>query len=82
MVGGGHELTQSLIVNLDTFGMTIGPNMTGSGRYLHACAHFRHNNGSNYVIAAGGRDSSSATLTTSEILNADNAENAPWSPGK
>ena len=75
MVGGFYKPTQSLIVNLDTFNVTKGPDLAGSGRYAHACAHIRHNNGSNFVIATGG----AGTDDTSEILNTDNA--LQWSPG-
>ena len=83
MIGGNKYPKSTLIVNSNIFNIyTSGPDLAGDGRYQHACAHIKHKNGSNYVIAAGGHDSSSATLTTSEILNADNAENAPWSPGK
>ena len=80
LVGGAGNPKQSLIVNLDTFEMTTGPNLTGRGRTDHACAHIRHYNGSNYVIAAGGGPDTD-TLTTSEVLNVDNALNL-WSPGK
>ena len=79
MVGGQYKLNskQSLIVNSDTFEMTKGPDLAESGRYLHACAHIRHNNGSNFVIATGGANGYG--LDTSEILNADNA--LQWSRG-
>ena len=81
MVGGipNNNLNRSLIVNSDTFEMTRGPDLAGSGRYSHVCAHIRHNNGSNYVIAAGGMSAGQYT-DTSEILDVDNVSNG-WYPG-
>ena len=57
----------------------IGASLTGNGRQDHACAHIRHINGSNYVIAAGGKSGGTYT-DTSEILDADNVSNG-WFSG-
>ena len=57
-----------------------GPNLIGDGRINHACAHIRANNGSDYVIAAGGL-SNGVVLNTSEILLVSAVSNS-WRPGK
>ena len=82
---GGYYSTRTVIVTLENFQMTKGPDLGGNGRQYHSCAHIRHNNGSNYVIAAGGRyyeDNENHYLDTSEILNADEVFSNGWSPGK
>ena len=81
ITGGYFQPLQSLVIQSDTFEMTSGPDLAGSGRWSHACAHIRHKNGSNYVIAVGGFIGGESTeLDTSEIYNADDSSNV-WSPG-
>ena len=80
MVGGVPNPTRSLIFNSNTFEMTRGPDLAGSGRSYHTCSHIRHDNGSNYVIVSGGTINGE-WLSTSEILDADNASSG-WTPGK
>ena len=73
---------RTIMVNFNTLEMTRGPDLAGSGRTWHVCAHIRHNNGTNYVIAAGGQHSNNAKhkLDDSEIFNVDNPSNV-WYPG-
>ena len=79
IIGGANSPKKTFLVHYKTFKMTKGEDLTGSGRKAHACAHIRHNNGSNYVIAAGGSSAGEYT-DTSEILDVDNASNG-WYPG-
>ena len=62
-----------------TFGTLTHP------RYHLACAQIKHSNGSNFIIAVGGKyrdeDSHGVSLDTTEILNVDLVSNS-WSPGK
>ena len=63
-----------------------GPNLwQNGGRVAHSCAHIKHNNGSNYVIVAGGH-SFQDIHSTSEILNTDDCDLYDcfrgWYPGK
>ena len=84
IIVGGYHPTRTLIVNLVTFQMTKGPDLTGNGRGYHACAYISHNNGSNFVIAAGGRyyeDNGNHYLDTSEILNVDKVTSNGWFSG-
>ena len=79
IIGGAKSPKLTFLVNTKTFELTHGAILIGSGRQDHACAHIRHNNGSIYVIAAGGSSAGEYT-DTSEILDADNESNG-WSPG-
>ena len=63
----------------------LGPKLRqDGGRKGHSCTHIKHNNGSNYVIVAGGY--SNVSQSTSEILNTDlcNEHACPssWYPGE
>ena len=87
IMGGKDYPKQSLIVQTPIlpqvdFDFTTGPNLIGDGRYDHACAHIMHNNGSNYVIAAGGFDDNVNFLDTSEILKKADDGSIEWSLGK
>ena len=84
IIVGGYYPTRTLIVNLVTFEMTKGPDLTGNGRGYHSCAYISHNNGSNFVIAAGGRyyeDNGNHYLDTSEILDVDKVSSNGWFSG-
>ena len=60
-----------------------GPDLDGYGRTNHACAHIRADNGSNYVIAAGGLNNNEVVLDTSEILQVIHPiYSSIWRPGK
>ena len=79
IIGGVKFPQKTLLVHSKTLEMIPGEVLTGNGRHSLACAHIRHNNGSNYVIAAGGM--SEGTFTdTSEILDVENTLNG-WHPG-
>ena len=64
----------------------LGPKLLqDGGRRSHSCTHIKHNNGSHYVIVAGGY--SNVSQSTSEILNTDlcNEHACPtssWYPGE
>ena len=80
------ETTRTLWLELhsDTFSpITEGPSMIGNGRINHACTTIRADDGSNYVIAAGGLDGKDFNhlLETSEILHIDNDLSGSFSPG-
>ena len=90
LIGGEDNPKHTLIVSFpdltrNKMFMTIGPELRGNGRYGHACAHIRHRNGSNYVIAVGGvtggKKPSEGLLDTMEILNGDDVSNG-WSEGE
>ena len=82
IMGGKSYPKRSLIVRTPILlDFTEGPNLIGHGRYNHACAHIRHNNGSNYVIVVGGYDVDGNIRDSSEILDVDNMSNGGWSPG-
>ena len=57
----------------------VGPDLNGNGRTNHACAQIRHDNGSSYVIAAGGLINA-VVLDTSEIL--EMTVPLKWRPGE
>ena len=88
------ETTRTLWLELhsDTFSpITEGPSMIGNGRINHACTTIRADNGSIYVIAAGGFKAvtldgldgkENPVLETSEILHIDNDLSGSFSPGK
>ena len=80
LMGGYYNNTKSLIVNINSFEMTKGPDLTGNGRHSHACAQIKHVNGSNFVIVVGGF-SKSYYLSSSEVLDAENPSKG-WSTGK
>ena len=66
---------------------TSGPKLwQNGGRMAHSCVHIKHNNGSNYVIAAGGYSDYEEILSTSEILNTDDCDlddcSSDWYPGE
>ena len=77
---------RTLMVNLDNFEMTRGPDLKEYGRLTHSCAHIRHSNGSNFIIAVGGQyyNDGYHYSDTTEILDADEASkpNGCWNPGK
>ena len=90
LLGGSDHPTRSLFVDFEhmTVGdtrFTRGPDLAGHGRYHLACAQIKHSNGSNFIIAVGGKyrdeDSHGVSLDTTEILNVDLVSNG-WSPGK
>ena len=56
LIGGPGNMKGSLIVDLNNFEMTLGPDLTGDGRREHVCTKFSHQNGTNYVVVAGGND--------------------------
>ena len=74
IIGGLFEPVKTFVIHSDTFEMTKGPDLTCAGRYDLGCAHIRHKNGSNYVIAAGGNYGHNG-LDTSEILNVNSSSN-------
>ena len=88
------EATRTLWLELyyDHFSKTTeGPSMIGNGRINHACTTIRADNGSIYVIAAGGFKAvtldgldgeENPVLETSEILRIDNDLSGSFSPGK
>ena len=85
MIGGNKYPKSTLIVNSNIFNIyTSGPDLAGDGRYQHACAHIKHKNGSNYVIAVGGylinEPDNNVALQTTEILDVDNK--GSWVTGK
>ena len=81
IIGGSYKPSATLWLELyyDHFNSTTeGPKLNGYGRINHACATIRADNGSIYVIAAGGLVvSGNVVLDTSEILSEDG-----WHPGK
>ena len=81
MIGGKDFPERTLTVNWsneDIFAQ--GPDLwQNGGRAAHSCAQIKHNNGSKYVIAAGGYNEESHY--TSEILNVDDLTSG-WYPGK
>ena len=80
MIGGLDDPKKTSIFDVKTNSFTTGPELwQNCGRLMHACAHIRHKNGSNYVIAASGYTIESHF--TSEILNADDLSSG-WSPGE
>ena len=86
IIGGVKFPQKTLLVHSKTFEMIPGEVLTGSGRHSLTCAHIRHNNGSNYVIAAGGYSDYEEILSTSEILNTDDCNlddcSSDWYPGE
>ena len=87
IIGGKDEPKQSLIVQTPIlprvhFDYTVGPNLIGDGRYFHACTCIRHNNGSKFVIAVGGKDDHENYLDTSETLEVADADDNQWTQGK
>ena len=60
LLGGQDHPTRSLFVDFEhmTVGdtrFTRGPDLAGHGRYHLACAQIKHSNGSNFIIAVGGK---------------------------
>ena len=85
IVGGFFHPTSTLIVDTWNFeSMFEGPQLAGVGRTGHTCTHIKHNNGSNYVIVAGGYTLHGLFLDTSEILiiNDDDVSSSRWITGK
>ena len=86
LTGGDDNPRGTLMVNLENFEMTSGPYLKENGRLAHSCAHIRHSNGSNFIIAVGGQyyDNGYHYTDTTEILDADEASkpNGCWNPGK
>ena len=93
LIGGEDNPKLTLIVSFDPFSdltknkifYTTGPELIGNGRHKHACAHIRHRNGSNYVLAVGGieggKEFNEGLLDTVEILNGDDVSSG-WSVGE
>ena len=89
LTGGYYNPSKTLIVNLNNFETTGGPNFNVSNRESHACSKISHPNGTNYIIVAGGSGSKyGATVTvdyeyneSTEILDVDNI-NRGWYQGK
>ena len=86
MIGGRKHPNRTLIGAGSAWSLTHGPNLwQNGGRTSHSCTHIKHNNGSHYVIVAGGY--SNVSQSTSEILNTDlcNEHACPtssWYPGE
>ena len=85
MIGGSNHPNRTLIGANSAWSWTHGPNLwQNGGRKGHSCTHIKHNNGSSYVIVAGGY--SNVSQSTSEILNTDlcNEHACPssWYPGE
>ena len=86
MIGGSNHPNRTLIGANSAWSWTHGPNLwQNGGRRAHSCTHIKHNNGSNYVIVAGGH-SFQDIHSTSEILNTDDCDLYDcfrgWYPGK
>ena len=84
---GGYP-KRSLIITFgggDTITMERGPDLIGKGRFSHACASIRKDDGSIYVIAAGGSPGDvqpgQAHLATSEGLLNTVDDDEDWFPG-
>ena len=83
---GGHDFPNWTLIGANSaWSWTHGPNLwQNGGRKGHSCTHIKHNNGSSYVIVAGGY--SNVSQSTSEILNTDlcNEHSCPssWYPGE
>ena len=82
--GGGYK-DNTLIVRFDDFEMYEGPKLI-NGRRRHGCGKFRHPNGTNYVIVAGGSGQSGQSnghvpgaISSVEILNVDSSNEDGWS---
>ena len=85
--GGGYK-NNTLIVRYEDFEMYEGPTLI-NGRTAHGCGQFRHPNGTNYVIVAGGSGQSGPTqlngftpggpISSIEILNVDSSNEDGWS---
>ena len=56
LIGGPGNMKGSLIVDLNNFEMSSGPDLTGDGRREHVCTKFSHKNETNYVVVAGGNE--------------------------
>ena len=69
----------SLIVDLNNFKMSSGPDLTGIGRRDHMCTKFSYKNG-NYVLVAGGKDLDNTPNLMTEILNVNDISRG-WIPG-
>ena len=86
LVGGTFRPKSTLIVDVFNFEAKFeGPKLLGGGRSGAACAHIVHNNGSNYVIVAGGdRHTTSEPLDTTEILivNEYDISQSKWITGR
>ena len=86
MIGGHDHPNRTLIGAGSAWSWTHGPTLRqNGGRKSHSCTHIKHNNGSHYVIVAGGY--SNVSQSTSEILNTDlcNEHACPtssWYPGE
>ena len=70
LTGGNKNNGKTMIVELSNFKMVPGPYMEWA-RYDHGCSQFKHSNGTNFVIVAGGSESEYGKLDSVEILNAD-----------
>ena len=85
MIGGSDKPRSTLIVKTRYEGWLdfsdIGPDLIGDGRTHHVCASIRHDNGSTYVIAAGGFING-VVLDTSEILEIEITSPFNWRQGK
>ena len=86
ILGGNIAATKTYIVNSKVgvnWEWHDGPDLPGDGRFQHACAHIKHKNGSNYVIAVGGHlnddPNHPMALRTTDILD---VEKLVWLTGK
>ena len=64
LIGGYPGMIETHIVNLESFQMETGPELSISSKHS-ACSRFSHVNGTEYVIVAGGWYAGVST----EILN-------------
>ena len=84
ITGGTKKPKGSIFVNLVTFEMIPGPELNGKGRKLHACTYIRRDDGSIYVIAAGGNSGNVNVrdpLKTTDILRIKDQSIWNWSKG-
>ena len=80
LTGGAKYPIKTLIINLNDFETTRGPDFKVSKRDSHACSRLSHHNGTNYIIIAGGYSDLDISKST-EILDIDNVDRG-WYQGK
>ena len=78
ITGGIDYPHKTLIVQLDNFNMSNGPDMAGWGRWGHGCSQIIHPNGTNLIVVVGGLLGDNSAI---EILDVNDIESG-WSPGK
>ena len=79
ITGGKGYPHKTLIVQLDNFKMTDGPDMAGWGRWGHGCSQIIHPNGTNFIVVTGGLLGDNSDV--SEILDVNDIERG-WFSGK